>query len=157
MNFTSLAAAALHFNSMRKDLDRAEHEIIRRACVMVWTEARRVLGTDGYNWPALSPETLAHKTHAGMLLETGEMRESLEWTAHENEGWVGSNNDKAVWHELGTAKSPPRSFLMGAARAKEAEIHAMAAKAVAAVVSGGHMFGSEMREFIHAVKQGMPG
>ena len=26
-------------------------------------------------------------------------------------GYVGSNSDKAVWHELGTSRIPPRSFL----------------------------------------------
>jgi hypothetical protein len=37
------------------------------------------------------------------LLETGEMRASIEWNAEGNEGRVGSNNEKAVWHELGTS------------------------------------------------------
>jgi hypothetical protein len=35
------------------------------------------------------------------------MRDSIEWNSSGNEGHVGSNNDKAVWHELGTVKIPP--------------------------------------------------
>ncbi|WP_214680105.1 hypothetical protein, partial [Escherichia coli] len=36
---------------------------------------------------------------------------------------VGSNDDKAVWQELGTSRGiPPRSFLGGAAVRKSAEV-----------------------------------
>jgi phage gpG-like protein len=35
---------------------------------------------------------------------------------------VGSNNEKAIWHELGTSRIPPRPFLAGAAAAKHEEI-----------------------------------
>jgi phage gpG-like protein len=152
MNFANLALAAAHFHGMSRDIEKTEHEIIRRACIAVWTEARRVLGTEGYSWPALSVATLAHKTHAGTVKETGELLDSIEWSSHGLEGSVGSNNDKAVIHELGTSKIPARTFLVGAALAMEGKIHKMAAKAVAAVISDGHLFGSEMRELIHALK-----
>src|SRR5665647_2384500 len=99
MNFSSLAIAALHFHELKRDLDKTGPEIIRRACIMVWTEARRVLGTEGYSWPALSPETLAHKTQSGMLKETSGLHDSIQWSASGLEGHVGSNNDKAVIHE----------------------------------------------------------
>jgi hypothetical protein len=82
---------------------------------MVCAEAKRVIGEGYPEWPALSPETLARKMGDGPLLETGELRASIEWNAEGKEGHVGSNNDKAVWQELGTARIPPRSFLMGAA------------------------------------------
>src|ERR1700730_15569181 len=84
--------------------------IIAHACEMVAAEAKRVLGTEGYDWPQLSPATLAHKMQSGMLLETGELRASIEWNSEGNQGFVGSNNDRAVWHELGTRKIPPLSF-----------------------------------------------
>jgi hypothetical protein len=38
------------------------------------------------------------------LLETGEMRASIEWNADAHHGFVGSNNDKAIWQELGTSR-----------------------------------------------------
>ena|ERR1700682_4303800 len=77
------------------------------------------------------------------------MRDSIEWTAHGLEGHVGSNNDKAVWQELGTRKIPPRSFLMGAAMHMEPEIHKMAARAVVAVMLGKGLASAEMRELLH--------
>src|ERR1700682_836435 len=76
--------------------------IIAHACELVAAEAKRVLGTEGYDWPALSPATLAHKMQSGMLLERGELRASIEWNSEGNEGHVGSDLDKAVWIELGT-------------------------------------------------------
>jgi len=154
INFTSLATAALHFHELKKDMDEIGPEIIKRACIMVWTEARRVLGTEGYSWPALSPTTLAHKTQAGMLKETGGLHDSIQWSSEGLEGRVGSDDDKAVIHELGTSKIPARTFLVGAAMAMEPAIHIMAAKAAVVVMGGGQsaLFGPEMRELIHALK-----
>jgi phage gpG-like protein len=123
--------------------------IIAHACEMVAAEAKRVLGTEGYDWPQLSPATLAHKIQSGMLLETGQLRASIEWHSEGNRGEVGSNDDRAVFHELGTRKIPPRSFLAGAAMAKEDEIHRMAAKAVVACIAGKGLASAEMRELIH--------
>ena len=48
------------------------------------------------------------------LLRSGEMRDSIEHTVGKEEAQIGSNNDKAVWQELGTEHIPPRSFLGGA-------------------------------------------
>jgi phage gpG-like protein len=152
MNFLNLAAAAAHFHELKHDLDEIGPEIIKRACIMVWTEARRVLGTEGYGWPALSPETLAHKTQSGMLKETGGLHDSIKWSSEGNEGRVGSDDDKAVWHELGTSRIPARTFLVGAAMVTEPAIHAMAAKAAMAVASGGSLYGSELHALIHALK-----
>jgi hypothetical protein len=77
-------------------------------------------------------------------------------------GEVGSNNDKAVWHEFGTSRIPARPFLSAAAMQMEGEIHKMAAKAVMAVIAGRGLHGSEMAELIHllrhvghAVKEGV--
>jgi hypothetical protein len=87
------------------DLKTVGHAIVARACEMVHAEARRVIGEGYPEWPALSPETLAHKMMNTPLLETGEMRASIEWNAEGNQGYVGSNNDKAeaVWHERGSS------------------------------------------------------
>jgi phage gpG-like protein len=123
--------------------------IIAHACEMVAAEAKRVIGEGYPEWPALQPETLAHKMGKGPLLETGELRASIEWNSSGNEGAVGSNNDKAVWHELGTTKIPPRSFLAGAAQHMEDKIHKMAARAVMAVILGKGLHSSEMAELLH--------
>jgi len=127
--------------------------IVAKACQMVCDEAKRVLGTYEYGWPELKPETIARKMRGDSpLLETGELRASIEWTAHGNQGWVGSNNDKAVWHELGTSRIPLRPFLSGAAMHMEDQIHKMAARAVVAVLGGRGLHSSEMMELLHILK-----
>jgi phage gpG-like protein len=140
--------------AIERDMETIGPAIIRKACEIVAAEARRVIG-EGYEfWPALQPETLARKMMATPLLETGELRASIEWSTSANglEGWVGSNNDKAVFHELGTSRIPPRSFLAGAAMAMEDKIHKMAARAVMAVMLGKGLHGSEMAELLHLLK-----
>jgi hypothetical protein len=55
------------------------------------------------------------------LLETGDPRDSIERVMQHGIAYVGSNNKKALWHELGTSRIP-RPFLAGAAAAKHEEI-----------------------------------
>jgi NAD(P)-dependent dehydrogenase (short-subunit alcohol dehydrogenase family) len=38
------------------------------------------------------------------LSETGELRDSIQYTVHGYEGAVGSDNDKALWHELSVVR-----------------------------------------------------
>jgi hypothetical protein len=149
--FTLLGFVA-HLRTIERDMTVLEPAIIRRACELVCEEAKRVIGTYDYGWPQLSPATLAHKFYNTPLLETGEMRASIEWTTEGLQGWVGSNNDKAVWQELGTSKIPPRSFLAGAAMHMEEKIHKMAARAVMAVVLGRGLHSSEMGELLHLLR-----
>jgi len=86
----------------------------------------------------------------GMLLESGELRDSIHWNVQGNVGHVGSDLDKAVWMELGTRAIPPRSFLVGAAQHQERAIQLMAGKVVVAIIGGGG--GSELDEFLHVLK-----
>ena len=63
------------------------------------------------------------------------MRDSIEFTAplHEGDavvGYVGSTSKTALYQELGTAHSPPRSFLGQAAMGREHEIHEMMARTI---------------------------
>jgi hypothetical protein len=150
--FMSLLEAAAKFHAIGRDMEEIGPAIVRKACEMVCTEAKRVIGTYDYDWPQLSPETLARKMMNTPLIETGEMRASIEWQSHGLEGAVGSNNDKAVWQELGTSRIPPRSFLVGAAVHMEEKIHKMAARAVMAVLAGRGLHGSEMAELLHILK-----
>ena len=72
------------------------------------------IGHEHSSWPPLKPETIARKAHGNTpLLETGEMRASIK---HELDPLlltvvVGSNNKKAVFHEMGTSRIPTRPFL----------------------------------------------
>jgi hypothetical protein len=83
-----------------------------------------------------------------MLLESGEMRDSIKWNVDGNEGHVGSDNDKAVFHELGTVKIPPRSFLHASALHEQRAIQIMAGKTVAAMVGGGHSIDDQIWHII---------
>jgi len=97
---------------------------LEKAAQIVEDEAKRVIGTYEYGWPSLQPETIARKGADTPLYETGEMRDSIEHYVDRNRltASVGSNDPKAVFHELGTVTIPARSFLMGAAMRKEHEV-----------------------------------
>jgi HK97 gp10 family phage protein len=148
-----LAEFALHLKEIEHDMKEASRLIVRQACIMVATKAKRVIGTYDYGWPQLAPSTLEKKSANTPLLETGEMRASIQWsTSHDGmEGHVGSNNDKAVWQELGTSKSPPRSFLAGALHHEAPEIVKMAGKVARATIGPGGLHSPEL-EFLHLLK-----
>lgn len=104
-------------------IEHHKHEAMEKAAVIVETEAKHVLGTHEYGWPPLKPETIARKANGDTpLLETGEMRDSISHEVHGDTARVGSSSDKALWHELGTSKIPPRPFLQGAVHHKIDEV-----------------------------------
>lgn len=123
------------------ELVAGDHEILEQSAQVVETEAKRVIGTFDYGWSPLAPSTLARKAANTPLLETGEMRDSIQHNADLREAHIGSNSDKAVWQELGTIHIPPRSFLKGALVHKADEIVEIAGTRVRAVLSGDHVFG----------------
>jgi phage gpG-like protein len=121
MTTFSLASFAAFSTGLIVVIDKAKEQALEKGAKIIEEEAKRVLGTDGYGWTPLSTHTV--KTQPGMLLETGELHDSIEHQVVSKDlAYVGSNNDKAVWHEFGTKKIPPRSFLMGAAVAKTEEV-----------------------------------
>src|SRR5258708_5729701 len=86
----------------------------------VAVEAKGMIGHELAIWPPLAPSTIAQKKKLGYvgrisatdpLLRTGEMRDSIDGEAFGLTGIVGATDEKAVYHELGTAKMPPRRFL----------------------------------------------
>jgi hypothetical protein len=123
-----LEGAAL-FAEMRFAYEAAVKGALEKACVVIEDEAKRVIGSYDYGWRELAESTQAERARLGFppnepLLRTGEMRDSLEHQVvlAEKKGYVGSNDDKAVWQELGTSRGiPPRSFLGGAAAHKGQE------------------------------------
>ena len=140
----TLTGFAQVLTSMALAMPRAEHEALEKAAVIVETEAKRVLGTYEYGWPPLQPETVARKaTGDSPLLETGDLRDSIKHhvghtgTHGSMEADIGSDDDKAVWHELGTARIPPRPFLSGAAIHKEHEVVAVIGRHIAAHLGSG--------------------
>ncbi|PAY05443.1 hypothetical protein CK489_29100 [Bradyrhizobium sp. UFLA03-84] len=143
-------------------IDRDMHElgpvIIRKACQMVQRRAKAAIGRGHEMWPPLAPSTIADKAAKGFptpkpLLRTGELRDSIEYVVHGNEGAVGSNLEVAVWQELGTSKIPPRSFLVSSASEVEPRIHRMAAAATLSILSGHGRGVRDVRELVRIIRE----
>lgn len=86
--------------------------------------AQDLIGRENPEWPPLAASTVKEKEALGFtgrisatdpLLRTGVMRGSIGFIAAIDMGGamaiVGSGDHKAVWHEFGTSKMPPRPFL----------------------------------------------
>lgn len=143
-----LASFAAHLGRMATDLPNTERRAMEIACEAVRDEAKRVIGTYDYGWPALKPATIARKSSGDTpLLETGELRDSIVYAVFQNRssggqfasghtGYVRSTSKKAEWHELGTKRIPPRSFLGAAARHKESAIVDSTGRLFASALAG---------------------
>jgi HK97 gp10 family phage protein len=71
-------------------------------------------------WEPLADSTEEEKERLGYPLDaplerTGELRNSIEHEVAGLEAVVGSKSDKALWHEFGTDRIPPRPFIGPAA------------------------------------------
>ncbi|NTF67975.1 hypothetical protein [Rhizobium rhizogenes] len=130
MSEFSLDSMAAFLLELGISMPMAHHSALAQAAAIVEAEAKAEIGH--YQgavgpfaaWAPLKAETIAQKANGDTpLLETGEMRDSIGTIIAENEAHVGSNDDKAVWQELGTSRGiPPRSFLGGAAARKSEEV-----------------------------------
>jgi hypothetical protein len=85
--------------------------------------ARTLPGVEQSGWPALAESTIADKMKKGFpvpspLKRTGEMAESYssELRPGQLAVAIGSPEKKALWHELGTSRMPPRPVLAKAMR-----------------------------------------
>ncbi|MFC2248735.1 hypothetical protein ACETRX_03835 [Labrys portucalensis] len=123
----TLVSFAALLTQVVESLPAARHEALEQAAVVVEKESKRVIGTYEYGWRQLRESTQDGRASAGFppnepLLVTGELRESIEHNSDTNDAHIGSNNEKAIWQELGTTGIPPRSFLAMAAARKEKEV-----------------------------------
>jgi hypothetical protein len=142
-SFAAFLTAELEHNTIEK----AKEAALQMAAAAIAAEARRVLGTYDYQWPQLAPSTQAERVRAGYaanepLLRRGELRDSIGFTIVKKGelAEIGSNDDVAVWQELGTTHIPPRSFLAGAAMHLEHDVVKACGKIVAdAIRKAGHM------------------
>jgi phage gpG-like protein len=121
----TLDEGANFFTAVGSRFPAVKRSRIKKAAQLVAEEAKRVLGTYDYGWPKLKPATIARKaTGDSPLLETGELRDSIQFSVKDDStAYVGSNDPVALYQELGTSRIPPRSFLAGAAKRKEEECH----------------------------------
>ena len=121
MEITALALAA---KMKQWSIGLKDDTAMRQGAELVKSEAKAAIGTYRYGWPRLKPATVARKGKDTPLLQTGELKNSIEsQKVGEHQYEVGSTSKKAVWHELGTPRIPPRPFLSEAARRREAQVH----------------------------------
>lgn len=151
--FANPLAFATFLTEMTVGIDGVQRTVLERAAQIVEDEAKRVLGTYDYGWPPLAPSTVARKAAGDSpLLETGELRDSIahnidhpspaalggRWMGvgvHPMSAFVGSDNDKAVWHEFGTSRVPPRPFLSQALIREEARVVTLVGSAIAGFIA----------------------
>lgn len=150
----SILGFAAELKAIDHDLEALGPKIIERACQIVQKKAKAAIGKEHELWAPLAESTIRDKQAHGYktpapLLRTGEMRDSIEYVVHGNEGCVGSNSDIAVYQELGTVKIPPRSFLVSAAISSEDKIHRMAGASAVAALSGHGRHVRDVRELLH--------
>lgn len=145
-----MLAFAEHLATVAVGVKLAEQHILEKAGAMVEKRAREKIGEYQEQagpfiaWPELAESTKADRARQGYpedepLLRTGEMRDSIGHTVHESEVQIGSNDDKAVWQELGTEHIPPRSFLGGAMVESLPKINEMAGRDLVATLIGEKM------------------
>lgn len=141
--FTLAGFAAFVAEELGDNVEHAREEALELGAKAIQHEAKRVIGTYLFDWPQLAPATQADRERQGFpanepLLRTGEMRDSIQYEIIEpgKEAEIGSNDDIAVYQELGTATIPPRSFLGASAAYLEKPIVNMIKETVGAAVAG---------------------
>jgi phage gpG-like protein len=144
MKTFTLVGFAGFLGTLEAEMKHADHRALEKAARIVEAEAKRVIGTYDYGWPALAPSTLAQKAADTPLLETSEMRDSIEHISDHTEANIGSNNDKAFWQELGTVKIPPRPFLAGALVHKTDEVVKVIGREIVGALIGEVVVGENM-------------
>jgi phage gpG-like protein len=151
----SLLEAVAKMEAFRKNCEYASEAILSDWAVTVRDKAKEAIGTYRYGWPALGPEAVA-KHGDTPLLDTGALRDSIGafvqmHSVGHGRAVVGSNEDTAVWQELGTSRIPPRSFLVSSAMRSEKELGRIARKYIAAAwTSAGH--DNKILQLLHAIK-----
>jgi phage gpG-like protein len=118
--FRSFASFATHLQLLAIETKLVKHAVLEAAAEEVQETAKGMIGFyhSDPHWEALSPEYEAQKVRDGFeadapLLRTGEMRESIKYvvTTDGHAAVIGSDDQKMVWHELGTSRMPPRPVM----------------------------------------------
>lgn len=152
--FFTLLGFIAHLEAVGRDEVASRPFIVEEACKIVQKRAKAAIGKNHEMWPPLAESTIADKQAHGFatpkpLLRTGELRDSIQYTVHGNEGAVGSDLDRALWLETGTSRMPPRSFLVSSAISSEDKIRRMAAATTIAALSGLGHNARDVREMLH--------
>jgi HK97 gp10 family phage protein len=129
-----LADAIAHFGRIGLLLEASHAKMLKEAAETLRDSAKDAIGTHKFGWEPLAEATLARKQADTPLLDSGELRDSIECNSDERVAYVGSDNPKAEWHEFGTPKIPARPFLGGAIIECEERITDMLGKHVKMII-----------------------
>jgi phage gpG-like protein len=163
MTLSSFGELAAKLMTAEADMKLAQEAAVEKACQMVEKWAKKAIGQylPGYNWAQLKEATQEERVRLGYsanepLLRTGELRDSIghfvEREGAEVIGYVGTNDPVAKYHEYGTSRMPPRSFLGASMMAQERAIVEMTGHLFAAAMQGGPNF-REMREMVSMLRE----
>lgn len=138
--FSSIGQFVSFMSRQVATLPAAQHHALAEGADIVLKEARDYPGHYQKGWDKLQPETIARKaTGDSPLLESGGLRDSYAAKVSDpHHAAVGSDDEKAVWQELGTSRGiPPRPVLALAGVTKEQEVVKAIAHVIARHMTGG--------------------
>jgi phage gpG-like protein len=124
-----LARAALTINH------KVAHDAFEKASHILEVEIKSAIGTYKYGWPPIGPASVA-KHGDTPLLDTGQFQGSITHIANQHEAWIGTNDQRGWWFEMGTRKMPPRPFLSPALALKAHEVVVCFSSPVFATILG---------------------
>lgn len=162
-DFKDIGAFVKHLQTLRAKVAVAEHSGLERGAKMIEKEAKDSIGhyqnasgpfpawtplssatLEGFHHPLAGyipgKEQLGYAPPDNPLLREGGLRESYTHHVDGHEAVVGSNEENAVWQEMGTPNAlypiPPRSILGGAAVRKAEAVVKEVAEHVLVALSG---------------------
>jgi len=145
LEFHSLADAAKHLTNLKLE---NQHDAMEEACLIIEHKAKELIGTYQAEeapfgaWPELAESTKEDRVRQGYsenepLLRSGDMRDHIDHLAAHTIGVIGSDQEKALAQELGTARIPPRSFLGMAAMMTGEQVANTLGRGVMGMMVGG--------------------
>lgn len=148
--FSSIAEFALHIAAIDLAVQLAAHKALERAAKLVEKAAKDEIGhyQDAVGpfpaWAPLAESTEASKAAHGYpsgapLLATGKMRDNITHAIEGNDAVIGSPDERAVFHEFGTSKMPPRPVFGPAVFSNKNRIQSIMGKAVVEGIIGGEI------------------
>lgn len=118
-------------------LKAGNREGLEKAAQMLEGHAKSLPGAPQAEWPPLAESTLRKKGGVNTpLLETGEMRDSIQHNADHKEAYIGSNDPKMTFSEYGTIHEPPRPIMSTTAIQKGDEAADIVGKSTLKIITG---------------------
>jgi hypothetical protein len=147
MEFSSPKQFAAHLVRLAAESHEVMHHAVNLSAEEIKLTARGMIGqyqeaVGPYpKWEDLADSTEAEKARLGYsvdapLLRTADMQKSIEQKTVGAEAAIGSNDQKMIWHELGTEHIPPRPVLGPAAMHSKDRVTHLIGKTVFAWLSG---------------------